>query len=207
MRYLLCQIFLANQFYQNYHIKPVIVIPNGIDVGLFGKEDVERHIDVFAAGSLIPLKQYSVFVEVIKLITDKLPQARAMLCGKGPEEEMLRSQINISGIENNLQLGGEKKHLEVLHLMQQSKIFLHTSNYEGFSTVCLEALYAGAHVISFIRPMEKDIDRWHIVQTKEEMAAKALELLLNPGTEYVPSLPYSMDDIARSVMKLFEYKG
>ncbi len=196
--------FLANQFYENYHIRPEIVIPNGIDVNLFSKESLERNIDILAAGSLIPLKQYDVFIEAVKLINSKIPGVKAMLCGKGPEEKRLQSLISVLNMEKNIQLTGEKKHTEVLHLMQQSKVFLHTSNYEGFSTVCLEALYAGAHVISFFRPMDKDIDRWHIVATKEEMAKKAVELLSGRDTEYIPALVYSMDDIAKAVVNLFE---
>ena len=53
--------------------------------------------------------------------------------------------------------------------MQRTKIFLHTSSYEGFSGACLEALYAGAHVISFCEPMKQKIDHWHIVKDEKEM--------------------------------------
>jgi len=196
--------FLARQFYNNHHVMPVTVIPNGIDTELFGTEPKLRSIDILAAGSLIPLKQYDVFIEVVKLIHHKMPQIKAMQCGKGPLQQQLQALIQRYSLENNLALAGEKAHTEVLALMQQSKIFLHTSNYEGFSTVCLEALYAGAHVISFFRPMEIDIEHWHIVDTKEAMAAKALELLLSPITNYTPVLVYSMDNIARQVIGLYK---
>lgn len=195
--------FLSQQFYKNYGIKPFMVIPNGIDTELFSAGFKKRNIDVMAAGSLIPLKQYDVFVEVLKLIEEELPQLTATLCGKGPEEQRLRKEIDELHLSKNLILTGEKQHEEVLALMQQSKIFLHTSNYEGFSTVCLEALYAGAHVISFFKPMEQDIKHWHIVPDKEAMAAKALELLLNPATQYEPVLAYAVDDIAKQVMQLY----
>ena len=195
--------FLADQFYKNYHLKPHAVVPNGIDTELFGKESRERSIDILAAGSLIPLKQYNVFVEVLKLVSDELPQVKAMLCGKGPEEQNIRVLLKMYGLEKNIHLAGEKQHTQVLALMQQCKVFLHTSSYEGFSTVCLEALYAGAHVVSFFRPMQNDIRHWHIVATKEEMAVKALSLLLSPSTEYSPVLAYSMDGIASQVMDLY----
>ena len=82
-----------------------------------------------------------------------------------------------------------KSHIrEILQLMKRAKIFLHTSSYEGFSTVCLEALYAGCHVISFIKPMEHDIGHWHIVQSKEEMVKKAMEILGNRGNNLYTSI-------------------
>lgn len=195
--------FLSQQFYKNYGIKPFAVIPNGIDTALFAEGEKRRNIDLLAAGSLIPLKQYDVFIDVVKLIHNELPQATAMLCGKGPEEQQLKNKIEQLNLSATITFAGEKQHREVLALMQQCRIFLHTSNYEGFSTVCLEALYAGAHVISFFKPMEHDIEHWHIVDTKEAMAAKVLELLLNPVTQYTPVLAYSMDDIAKQVMQLY----
>jgi glycosyltransferase involved in cell wall biosynthesis len=195
--------FLANQFYKNYNIKPQLVIPNGIDIELFSSQKRQRCIDVLAAGSLIPLKQYHIFIEVVKLLADEVPGIQAVLCGKGPEERRLVRMVDEVALDENIRLAGAKKHTEVLGLMQQCKVFLHTSNYEGFSTVCLEALYAGAHVVSFFKPMEKDIEHWHIVQTKEEMAQKTLELLLSPTTDYTPVLAYAMDDVAKQVMQLY----
>jgi len=100
-------------------------------------------------------------------------------------------------------LTGERKHIEVLQLMLQSKIFLHTSSYEGFSTVCLEALYAGAHVISFIQAMHHLIDHWHIVASKDEMVNKILHLINDPLTDHSPVLAYSIDDSAKEIMNLF----
>ena len=37
---------------------------------------------------------------------------------------------------------------------------------------CLEALYAGCHVISFCKPMNTDFEHWHIVNTEEDMIKK-----------------------------------
>jgi len=198
--------FLAKEFYKNYHVHPLHIIPNGIDESLFLKQTTKRNITILGAGSLIPLKQYDVFINALKEITGKIPDVIAMLCGKGPQETELQKLIVQQQLQNNIVLTGEVSHKEILRLMQQTKIFLHTSNYEGFSTVCLEALYAGCHVISFIKPMHYDIDHWHIVQTKEEMINKAIELLKNSGTTYTAVMPYAMDDSAKAVIQLFNYK-
>lgn len=195
--------FLSQQFYKNYGVKPFMVIPNGIDISMYNAEPSERTVDILAAGSLIPLKQYNIFIELIKKVHEVLPNLKVLLCGEGPERHRLQEKIEALGLTQTISLTGEKPHKDVLALMQQSKIFLHTSNYEGFSTVCLEALYAGAHAISFFKPMENEIKHWHIVPDKEAMAAKALELLLNPATQYEPVLAYAMDDIAKQVMQLY----
>ncbi len=89
--------------------------------------------------------------------------------------------------------------------MQQAKIFLHPSSYEGFSMVCLEALYAGCHVISFCKPMAKDFCHWHVVKNKEEMVVKAAELLMNSNNGHEKIMPYSIHETSAAIMKLFGY--
>jgi len=196
--------FLLNTFYKHYGVKPSYVIPNAIDTEAFPAEmPAERDIDVLAVGSLWPLKRYHLLIPVIASLRAEFPEVKARHFGDGAERERLQSLIRSSGLEAYLSLSGERPHREVLTIMQRSKILLHTSEYEGFSTVCLEALYAGAHVISFCDPIDKGSDRWHFVKSVEEMTAKAAELLRQPHAEYKPTLLYTMDDIAKSVMQLF----
>ncbi|MBV9962248.1 MAG: glycosyltransferase [Parafilimonas sp.] len=195
--------FLSETFFKSHKIKPTHIIPNGVDTKSFPATGAIKKVDIMGAGSLISLKQYNTFIEVVFEIKKLLPNINVVLCGKGPEEKKLEELIRQYNLEKNIVLAGEKRHNEVLQLMQQSKIFLHTSLYEGFSTVCLEALYAGAHVISFIKPMQHSIDHWQIVTSKDEMIQKTLHLLNNPLTAYTSVLAYSMDDSAKEMMKLF----
>ena len=195
--------FLAKEFYKSHNILPRHIIPNGVVTEMFDKTAMERNIDILGAGSLIPLKQYDLFIELIKDIRKHLPEIRAAICGKGPEENKLKALIKEYGLEANISLFGEIPHQQVLQWMQRSKVFLHTSRYEGFSSVCLEALYAGAHVISFCNPLTEKIDHWYLVESKEEMLNKMASILLDDGTAYEPVLAFSMDDSAKSMMRLF----
>jgi len=196
--------FLADEFFKNYFTGPAHIIPIGIAPEMFSPDGSEKNIDIMGAGSLIPLKQYDSFVRVIKKLAGQLPSVKSILCGKGPEEKKLKTLIAQNHLENNISLAGEIEHPQVLKFMQQTKVFLHTSSYEGFGSVCIEALYAGAHVISFCQPMKEPINHWHIVSTEEEMYAKALAILQNPQTSYEPAFPFSMSNTAREVMELFE---
>jgi len=196
--------FLRQTFSESHGIEPRYVIPNGIDSQLFSTENSqERVFDIMGAGSLELFKQYHLFAQVVASLRSQFPEIKAIHCGNGPERENLQILIKKSGIEHNLSLLGEKSHPEVLQFMQRTKILLHTSAYEGFSTVCLEALYAGAQVISFCDPMDKKVPQWHIVQTVEEMIGKATEILRQPRLEYKPVLLHSMDEVAKLVMELF----
>ena len=204
--------FLVDEFQRNHGIRPRYMIPNGIDPGEFGALPVgkpdpcaaERTIDILGVGTLSPFKRYDLFVDIIRSLQGVLPAIKGVHCGEGEERERIQTRIKQAGMEAHFSLLGETPHREVLGYMQRTKVLLHTSDYEGFGVVCLEALYAGAHVISFVKPMKPDISHWHIVDTPEEMMAKARELLLSEDTEYTPVCPYLMKDTVKAILTLFD---
>ena len=196
--------FLEDELTRNFDVKPDFIIPNGIDAAQFSDVKAERDIDLLGVGSLIPLKQYNIFIELVGQLKMKKPTVRAIICGKGPEEEYLETKIEEMGLQDNLILTGEKNHPEVLRLMQRSKVLFHPSSYEGFSSVCLEALYAGAHVVSFFSPMKKKINHWHIAQDRQEIFRLVEKLVNDPDASHESVLPYPIQESARAMMKLFD---
>ena len=197
--------FIADEFFKNFLIRPHQTIPNGIEKELFENTSFVRTVDVIGAGSLIPLKRYDLFISCIAELRRTIPDIYAVIAGKGTEEFFLRNKITELKLQDNIVLNGEMEHQNLLRLMQQTRVFLHSSSYEGFSMVCLEALYAGCHVISFCRPMKANFSHWHIVKTKEEMIEKALSILSQPDLEYERVMPYSINETAKSVMQLYRY--
>ncbi len=196
--------FLRRNFRENYRVEPAFVIPNGIDAQLFSScsQPPERDIDILAVGSLVPLKQYEILVRVVDSLQQCFPDIKALHCGAGEEKDRLQSLVVELGLERNLRLLGEIPHREVLQLMQRAKVFLHPSSREGFSTVCLEALYAGAQVISFCDPADKRVPEWRIVESEAGMVTEAISILDAP-LESKPVLLHSIDENARAVMELF----
>ncbi|CAN5228628.1 hypothetical protein BH11BAC6_BH11BAC6_07390 [soil metagenome] len=195
--------FLADTFYKNFGIKAAHVIVNGVDTSLYKMQPSTKDIDVIGVGSFIVLKQYDHFVEIINELKKIFPNIHACLCGDGEERSNIEQQIANLSLQNNLQLYGFLPHTETLQMMQCAKIMLHPSSYEGFSTACLEALYAGAHVISFVEPMHNEIEHWHIVKTKNEMLEKAIALLKDETTNYKSVLVNSIDNTAIQILQLF----
>ena len=198
--------FVSKEVKKNYQVLPFEVVPVGIDTSLFKPPPIMRGIDILGAGSLIPLKQYHLFVECIGYLKDFFPDIKAVICGNGPEIERLKTMAESLGLKDNLSFAGELPHTEVLALMQQSKVFLHTSNYEGFGAVIAEALYAGAHVVSFCKPMSVNFNHHHIVNDVEEMKAKVLSLttfLKCSKRNHEPVLMYTSQQTAKCMISLF----
>lgn len=196
--------FLRDQYQRSHGIQPLHLVPNAINPQSFPAQlPATRDIDIMAAGSFEPLKQYDLFATMVADLRQHIPGLKAIHCGLGREKEKVENIIKALSLEDTLSLLGGRPHAEVLTWMQRSKVFLHTSRYEGCSTVCLEALYAGAHVISFCYPFDHPVAHWHVVQDAAGMMAKAIEVLQNPATDHTPVLYHAMDDSAKMVMELF----
>ena len=197
--------FIAAEFRKNYGITPAKVIPIGVDPAMFGAPAAERDIDILGAGSLIPLKQYAILVNLVSVLRSTFPEIKVVICGKGPEDEALNTMIANLGLENNITLMGEISHTDVLALMQRAKVFVHPSSYEGFGVVCIEALYAGAQVVSFVRPMQADIKNWHFAHTQPDMQDIVKGLLEDPRPDHSSVALYLAEDTSTAMMKLFGY--
>lgn len=194
---------VADNVHTNYGVIPEHVIPGGIDTAMFSKVQPERDIDILGVGSLIPLKQYHLFIEVICRLRKRFPQIKAVLCGDGPEQERLAQMIRKLNLKDNITITGKIPYQDVLGLMQRTKVFLHPSNYEGLVMVCLEALYGGAKVVSFVRCMHKPIQNWYPVNSTLDMANIINGILENPAMEYTSVAPYKIEDIAAQMVNLY----
>jgi glycosyltransferase involved in cell wall biosynthesis len=197
--------FLRREYFKNYGVVPMHLVPVGIDASLFGVYNGERDIDILGAGSLIPLKRYHLFIKIVSLLKLLHPSIRAVLCGCGPELDRLKALITNLQLQNNITIKGELPHREVLALMQRTRVFIHPSEYEGFGAVCLEALYAGAQVVSFVKPMDAVIANWHNVSNVTEMGELVNVLLSTPAGNSRPVMPYPIEKNVRTMMQLFNY--
>ncbi|MEO8886924.1 MAG: glycosyltransferase [Mucilaginibacter sp.] len=196
--------FIVDEFSRNYNITPQHIIPVGIDTALFGNAPTVKDIDILGAGSLKPLKQYTIFLEVIAALKPRYPNIKVVIAGGGPQMKQLQQMIEALNIENQVTLPGWLDHDNILATMQRTKIFLHPSSYEGFGAVCLEALYAGAKVISFVKPMKAIIPNWYIAADRTEMLEMTQQLLADKNLNHQRVLPYIIQDNAKAMMQLFE---
>lgn len=195
--------FLANNLKANYGITPKYVIPGGVDESQFKETYRERSIDMIGVGSLIPLKQYNLFLEVVCRLRRRFPDIKAVICGAGPERAKLMRMIYELNLQANITLVEELPYPQVLAMMQQSKVLLHTSNYEGLVMVAPEALAAGAKVVSLLRLMNEEVPNWQVAETTYNAAEIITGMFYDANTEYKPVIPFKIEDTAAQFMKLY----
>jgi glycosyltransferase involved in cell wall biosynthesis len=195
--------FHADEYYKNYKIRPAITVPPGIDVASFPPKAMERKIDILGVGSLIPLKQFDQIIILIAALTASHPGIKAVICGEGPERVKLEKLILDFNLTAQVELRGELDHDSILATMRESRILVHPSAYEGFGVVFAEALYAGAQVVSYCKPMHLDFDHHHIVKTQEEMKKKVVELLDNKWMNQDSVLTFPIEETCKRILSLY----
>lgn len=197
--------FIQEEFERNYRIKPLFVLPPGVTP--YSSDAMKKDIDLLAVGSLIPLKQFSIFLEVVAAIKKQKPDVKAVLIGEGPERSLLQDLVDKRNLKENVLLLGKLSHPEVLTYMHRTKLFLHPSSYEGFGVVCLEALMCGAKVLSFVKPMKLPISNWSVVSTKEEMIEMAVAMLSDKNLVYEKTVVFSMEEVVTKLMGLYQIES
>lgn len=141
--------FQAQQLEVETSHKPGYVIPWALEITEVPPLiNPLRPIDILGVGSLLPVKNWIKWLEVILLLVQQYPNTRAVLVGDGPELHKIAGFIEKNGLTPHIMLLGTLPRTKVLEYMTQSKILLHTAQFESFGYVLAEASAFGCQVIS-----------------------------------------------------------
>ncbi len=165
----------SNQFFNLTNKNADEIIHWGIDD--IPVSNCERDVDLLAVGSLIPLKNYSLFIKLVEKITPKNPDIKCILAGTGPEELSLKQLAKEKGLEKNINFTGILNRSEIFKLMQRSKIFIHPSKFESAGYVFAEALANGLNIVSFNVGYAQPHPKWFIAGDEENFINITLGLL------------------------------
>lgn len=189
--------FAADVLAAHAEVEKVRVIPLGLDTEHLASIDAPRRrdIDVIGVGSLIPLKDYGAFIDVIAALASDLPEINACIVGAGPQQQELEQLIAASGLQDNVELLGHLSRDDVFRHMLRSKVFLHTSKYESQGYVFLEALFAGLNVVCYDVGYTGDSDRVFRLGSPQEIIEAARGLIRDPGRLERQQVPTVKDTV------------
>lgn len=111
----------------------------------FDKKIVDKKYDICCVARLTEQKNPKKFINIVEKIKGKFPDIRCIWIGKGELEEECRKILKEKKLERNINFVGFKKN--PYKYMIQSKIFMLTSDWEGFGLVAFEALTLGLPAI------------------------------------------------------------
>lgn len=196
-------IFASNIFEKSVSRKVNTIIPFGIEITKdFTVSNQNRSIDIIGAGSLISLKNYNLFIEVINALVKNFPSLNVVLIGDGDKRAEIEKTITENNLSANISLTGKIPRDEVLYYMQQSKIFLHTSGYESQGLVFLEALYCGLFVVSFDVGYIPNSRRFSICRDKKEIVCR-IKHLLESERKYESEVFITVEDTVKKYNELY----
>lgn len=142
---------------EGFPARCIRVVYNGIDPGP-RPTAADRHAarkalnlphDAFVigtAGRLVAVKRIEVLLQAHKRLVEKLPSARAVVIGDGPDRAPLEAAARDLGVAGSVTFAGY--HENVRALMTAFDVYVNTSEYEGVSLTILEAMAAAIPVIA-----------------------------------------------------------
>jgi len=138
---------------QNIYHRDIAVLPNGINLAEYIdepgiKDKTTPGKVILFVGRLDSVKGVQYLIRAMKRVHTKIPKARLIIVGDGPEREMLESLSLQLGIQKAVQFIGKVPHEKVKIFMQQADIFVLPSLCEGFPGVIIEAMACGLPVVS-----------------------------------------------------------
>ena len=98
-----------------------------------------------AVGRLIAQKDHATLLRAFARVRAGLPQARLAILGAGPLEGETRALAAELGLADAVSLPGRTA---IRDWLERADVFVHTSRWEGFGIVLLEAMLAGLPIVA-----------------------------------------------------------
>jgi glycosyltransferase involved in cell wall biosynthesis len=136
-----------------------------------------RDIDVLGVGSLTEVKDFDTFLDVVSLVRKDRPALTCHIAGDGPNRVHLEAKVHDLGLVDSVHFEGWVSRERVLELMRRSRILLHSSRFESFGLVFLEALACGAMIVSREVGIAESSPSWSVANDPEEMATAVVRFL------------------------------
>jgi phosphatidylinositol alpha-mannosyltransferase len=126
--------------------EPIKLIPNGIDLAKYKHKPVEHDKEtktILYIGRLERRKGVRYLLKAFQLLSQKMPEARLIIAGDGPDREKLELLADDLKLTNISFLGYISEELK-LELLAEADIFCSPAVYgESFGIVLLEAMATG----------------------------------------------------------------
>lgn len=117
------------------------VLPDAVDLENFCPVPMKKEYDIITVARFDPAKRLEIFLQVIAKVKEKKPDIKVALIGDGILKKELVELSQELDIEKNVHFLGYKNNVE--NYYNASKIFILTSEREGFPMVVLEAMGCG----------------------------------------------------------------
>lgn len=127
--------------------KQHVVIPNVVDVKLFGYQEREpnRQLTFVHVSNMVHQKNVEGMINALAVVRKRNPDFIFNLVGPMPDK--IREMIAVLQLQDYVVVWNQRSYEEVAEIIKQSDVFLFFTRYETFGCVIIEANAAGLPVI------------------------------------------------------------
>lgn len=181
---ILCTTRQRNDIARRYRLKNVVAIPHALKD--FAPSNVEQDpFKIILVGRLHEQKRQDKAIEVFKIVSQAVPQAKLYFYGRGKLKSDLQKQVEEAGLKDKVLFEGFVSNIADAY--SSAALSICTSDYEGFSMAIQESLQLGCPVVSFdclygpSDMVENDVNGFLVpLGDVEGMAQKIILILQNP---------------------------
>jgi glycosyltransferase involved in cell wall biosynthesis len=132
-----------------------VVLPVFVDIESFANEKPRFSLHekypqfnfiALMVGSLVSVKNVDTALEAFTALVKTYMRAGLVIVGDGPDRKRLEARVRELGIEGHVVFAGFQE--ELVSYYKTADAFLHTSRYEGYCRVLVEAAAAGKPIVS-----------------------------------------------------------
>lgn len=181
--------YCADAIQRHYGVlrERIAVVPEGIDLTLWKGLNTSRRepATVLCVARQYPRKHVADLIDAWPLVRQRVPDARLVIIGDGPEHDALQQRAFVQRDSIHL-LGGVTSDVQVREWYARSTVFCLPSIQEGFGIVFLEAMAAGLPIVSTNSAAIPEVVPHGIVGTlvnpsdPSALAAALIDLLCDP---------------------------
>jgi glycosyltransferase involved in cell wall biosynthesis len=125
----------------------VVCTPTGVDLEMFQHRALPRKKQLIAVGSFKSKKGFSYLIDAMAEFFPRHPDYQLLIAGDGERRKEIEEQIKSNNLEGKIILLGIVQREQLVQLLNESKLFVMSSLYEGFPKALLEALACGTPAV------------------------------------------------------------
>jgi len=126
----------------------VYILPNTMDLSPFSNLNITPAYDIISLGRISKEKHIEILIQIIFQLKKTQRNIRAAIAGDGPEFENIKRLIAELELQENIDLLGYIPDRELANFFNNGRVFILTSETEGFPRTIVQAAACGTPVIA-----------------------------------------------------------